>query len=404
MQKVKTQSALFKIAILSISLMLMIAPNIAAAIPLMAKTFSNQSASAVQTLSTIPNLGVIFGIFFGEVVTLRIGAKRTVMTGLTIALIAGVTPVFLSNYTIVLVTRFLLGFGIGLFNSLALSLISQFYEGNELATMMGFQSTVSNLGSSVLSFAVSYLIIFGWHATFLIYAIALPIMILFGVVVPNIDRQDIREAKTQRVTTSKPAGKQRLNMTVIAISVLTFFVYVFFMVVTVQLSSLFVDQHIGSASQASAVLGGLTLVSMLFSLFYGKFFKWLGSAILPLGLFLMAIGFLLLSRMQAMGGVPVGVVIIGIGFAFAIPYIATMVNVKAPKGSENLASSVMLIMTNAGVFLSPTVVNALSGVFGHSGPVSAMVVCASGLFVLAIVTAVVVVTRIYTSRAAASEK
>lgn len=403
MQKVKPQSWLFKIAILSISLMLMIAPNIAAAIPLMAKTFSSQSASAVQTLSTIPNLGVIFGIFLGEVVTLRIGAKRTVMTGLTIALIAGVIPVFISNYTIVLVTRFLLGFGIGLFNSLTLSLISQFYEGNELATMMGFQSTVQNLGSSVLSFAVSYLIIFGWHATFLIYAIALPVMLLFGAVVPNIDRQDTHESKTA-TTTSKPAARQRLNTPVIAISILTFFVYVFFMVVTVQLSSLFAAQHIGSGSQASAVLGGLTLVSMLFSLFYGKLFKWIGSVILPLGLFLMTIGFLLLSRMTAMGGVTVGVVIIGIGFAFTIPYIYTMVNVKAPKGSENLASSVMLIMTNAGVFLSPTVVNALSGAFGHSGPVSAMVVCASGLFVLAIVTAVVVATQMRSTWTVTSEK
>lgn len=403
MEKVKPQSWLFKVAILSISLMLMIAPNIAAAIPLMAKTFSSQSASAVQTLSTIPNLGVIFGIFLGEFVTLKIGSKRTVMLGLTIALVTGVLPVFISNYTVVLVSRFLLGFGIGLFNSLTLSLISQFYEGNELATMMGFQSTVQNLGSSVLSFAVSYLIIFGWHATFLIYAIALPVMILFGAVVPNIDRQK-GHATSDKQQSEPQTAKQRVNLPVIAISILTFFVYVFFMVVTVQLSSLFAAQHIGSASQAAAVLGGLTLVSMLFSLFYGKLFKWIGSVILPLGLFLMTIGFLLLSRMTAMGGVTAGVVIIGIGFAFTIPYIYTMVNVKAPKGSENLASSIMLIMTNAGVFLSPTVVNALSSMFGHSGPVSAMVVCASGLLVLAIVTAVVVATQFRGSRAVTPEK
>ncbi|KRL79254.1 MFS transporter [Secundilactobacillus paracollinoides] len=286
---------------------------------------------------------------------------------------------------------------------MTLSLISQFYEGNELATMMGFQSTVQNLGSSVLSFAVSYLIIFGWHATFLIYAIALPVMILFGAVVPNIDRQK-GHATSEEQQSEPQTTKQRVNLPVIAISVLTFFVYVFFMVVTVQLSSLFAAQHIGSASQAAAVLGGLTLVSMLFSLFYGKLFKWIGSVILPLGLFLMTIGFLLLSRMTAMAGVTAGVVIIGIGFAFTIPYIYTMVNVKAPKGSENLASSIMLIMTNAGVFLSPTVVNALSGMFGHSGPVSAMVVCVSGLLVLAIVTAVVVATQFRGSRAVTPEK
>lgn len=402
MQKVKSQSWLFKIAILSISLMLMIAPNIAAAIPLMAKTFSNQSASAVQTLSTIPNLGIIFGIFLGNILALRIGAKRTVLFGLLIALIAGVTPTFVNNYTVVLVTRFLLGFGIGLFNSLAISMISKFYEGDELSTMMGFQSTVSNLGSSVMSFAVGYLIIFGWHATFLIYAIALPIMILFAAVIPNTDNQKETDAKTASKD-SKPTAKQRLNVPTIAISIMTFFLYVFFMVAIVQLSGLFSAQHIGSASQASTVLGGLTLVSMLVSLFYGKLFKLIGSVILPIGLFLMTIGFLLLSKMTMLSGVTTGVIFIGIGFALTVPYIYTMVNVKAPKGSENLASSVMLIMTNAGVFLSPTVVNVLSGLTGHSGPASAMFVCALGLLVLTIITGIIVM-KTRTNRLAVSDK
>lgn len=281
-------------------------------------------------------------------------------------------------------------------------MISKFYEGDELSTMMGFQSTVSNLGSSVMSFAVGYLIIFGWHATFLIYAIALPIMILFAAVIPNTDNQKETDAKTASKD-SKPTAKQQLNVPTIAISIMTFFLYVFFMVAIVQLSGLFSAQHIGSASQASTVLGGLTLVSMLVSLFYGKLFKLIGSVILPIGLFLMTIGFLLLSKMTMLSGVTTGVIFIGIGFALTVPYIYTMVNVKAPKGSENLASSVMLIMTNAGVFLSPTVVNVLSGLTGHSGPASAMFVCALGLLVLTIITGIIVM-KTRTNRLAVSDK
>ncbi|KRM10376.1 hypothetical protein FC15_GL001350 [Lapidilactobacillus concavus DSM 17758] len=159
-------------------MMLMIAPNIAAALPLTAKTFSDQSASAVDTLSTIPNLGIILGIVLGNVLATQLGAKRTVLTGLAVALLSGLVPVVSNSYYVVLAARLIFGIAVGTFNSLAISLISDYYRGDELAAMMGYQSAISSLGSSLLSFAVGYLLLFGWHATFLIYVIALPIMIL----------------------------------------------------------------------------------------------------------------------------------------------------------------------------------------------------------------------------------
>ncbi|VDG19547.1 MFS transporter [Lactiplantibacillus mudanjiangensis] len=375
----KSQSKSFKLMLLSLSLMLMIAPNIAAAIPLMAKTFGNQSASAVETLSTIPNLGIIFGIFCGAPLNLRIGAKRTILVGLAIAFITGVLPVFITNYPIILIARLLLGFGIGLFNSLAISLISHYYRGDELATMMGFQSAFQSLGSSVMSFAVSYLIIFGWHATFLIYAIALPIFIAFLIGMTN-------ENTAKTATQPKVTHHQRLNLSVILISVLTLALYVFFMVVTVQLATLVTTKNLGTAAQASAVLGGFTLVSMLVGLGYGKVYQQLTHWVLPLGLVIMAAGFLGVSQGATLMMVTLATMIIGVGFAITIPYIYTLVNTQAPTGSENLASSVMLVMTNIGVFISPTVVNALAKLTGLTGVTGTMSICAIGLLILSLLT------------------
>jgi len=76
MTKINTKSFLFKFALLSISMLLMAAPNIAAAIPLMSKTFTGQSASAIETISTIPNLGIIAGIFISSILVNFLGQKK----------------------------------------------------------------------------------------------------------------------------------------------------------------------------------------------------------------------------------------------------------------------------------------------------------------------------------------
>ncbi|MFC6176355.1 MFS transporter [Companilactobacillus huachuanensis] len=383
MLKEKSKSFVFKIALLSISMLLMAAPNIAAAIPLMSKTFTGQSASAIETISTIPNLGIIAGIFISSFLTNFMGQKRTVMTGLVVALIFGITPVFSSNYYIVLISRLLLGFGIGLFNSLAISMISDFYEGDQLSTMMGFQNAVNSLGSSVLSFLVGYLITFGWHATFWIYAIALPILILFGTVIPNV-RTDIKQK-------TKVSKHQSINLPIVLISILTFFIYVFFMVVTVKLADLLTYKNIGTASQAATILGGFTLVSMLVGLVYGIIHKFLKNLTLPLGFLVMMVGFFILSSADTLSLVTSGVIIVGLGFAVVIPYIYTMINIVAPAGSKNLASSIMLIFTNIGVFLSPVLINYLSGFLGNSRPDTNMKVCSFGFAILFVISTVVLI-------------
>lgn len=388
MTRSKPSSIWFKAALLSISMMLMIAPNIAAALPLMAKTFSDQSASAVDTLSTIPNLGIILGIVLGNVLATQLGAKRTVLTGLAVALLSGLVPVVSNSYYVVLAARLIFGIAVGTFNSLAISLISDYYRGDELAAMMGYQSALSSLGSSLLSFAVGYLLLFGWHATFLIYAIALPIMILFGLVMPND-----QPAPATKDTAQTPKAKQHINAAVILISLLTFFIYVFFMVVTIKLAGLLTANHLGTASQASAILGGFTLVTMLMGLLFGRIYKLLQNKILPLGFILMAIGFYLVSTVSSLAIVAVGTVIIGIGFAVSIPYIYTIINVAAPANSKNLDSSVMLIMTNVGVFLSPTIVNALASLTGKDEAAGSMVVASIGFLILAVIVAAVVISQ-----------
>lgn len=380
-------SAIFKVALLSISVLLMLGPAVSATVPEMSKTFANQSRSAVESIASIPNFGMIFGIFLGSILAIRWGAKQTVLLGVAGSFIFGLVPVFSSSYPIVLGSRFLLGVSLGLFNSLAISLFSNYYSGNELSTLMGFQSATQSLGNSLFSFAVGYLLIFSWHAAYWIYAIALPVFFLFGRVIPPIKPQaDTTNGQTTKV-------KQHINLNVVRISIFAFFIFSFYMVITVKLAGILTSEKIGTASDASAILGGYTLVAMVVGFLYGFIFKLMHRAVMPVGLILMALGFFAVTQFHTLLTVTLAVMLIGVGYSIANPYLFTIINTLSPKGSQNLASSVMLICLNIGAFTGPIWVNALASLLGNTSTNMDLMICVVGLALLVVWTIFIQLTH-----------
>lgn len=53
---------IFKVSLLSISLFLMMAPQISSALPLMYHVFPGIDKAGVETLSTVPNFGIVVGL------------------------------------------------------------------------------------------------------------------------------------------------------------------------------------------------------------------------------------------------------------------------------------------------------------------------------------------------------
>ena len=79
MKKVNPKSGLFKVALLSISLLLMIAPQISSVLPLMYSSFPGVSRAAVETLSTIPNIGIVIGLIISPFLIKLIGDRKSVV-------------------------------------------------------------------------------------------------------------------------------------------------------------------------------------------------------------------------------------------------------------------------------------------------------------------------------------
>ena len=223
----------------------MIAPQISAALPLMYNAFPGVSQSGVETLSTIPNFGIMVGLFVSPFLIRALGQKLTILIGLVITLLAGTFPMYAVAFTPILISRFLLGAGIGLFNSLAVSLIPQFYvdDEEERASMLGFQNVMSSIGAAVSSFLVSYLVTISWHAAFVIYFLVIPSLILFTLFVP------LKRETTQFGNQNGNKQKQSINGKVILIAILMFFIFMLYLPMSYKLPTTIVENGIGTTRQ-----------------------------------------------------------------------------------------------------------------------------------------------------------
>lgn len=308
-------------------------------------------------LSTIPNIGIVIGLLISSFLIKLMGEKPTILTGLVITLLAGTFPMYATAYTPILISRFLIGAGIGLFNSLAVSLIPQFYSSNEekLATMVGYQNVMGSLGAALASFLISWLLTISWHAAFAIYFLVIPVLILFILFVRLPSSK-----QTKNNMAKKTKEKQTINGKVVLISILMFFIFLFYMPMSFKIPALVVQEKLGTVSEVSALTGVLNLVGIPVGASFGFFFKKLHDKIFPLGFSLVAIGFFLIALASNFIILSLGCLVLGIGFGLGVPYMYNWLDWSAPANSINVATTIVLVLVNVGCAISPMIINAIS--------------------------------------------
>ena len=151
-----------KFSLLSASLLVGSATAINANIPTMANHFSDVPLSMVEMLTTIPSLFLMISVLTSSFIATKIRYKQTIMVGLGTVMIAGLVPFFIDNFTIILISRACLGFCVGLYNSLLVSMINYFYSSDKRSAMYGLQSAFEGVGGISITFIAGQLLKINW--------------------------------------------------------------------------------------------------------------------------------------------------------------------------------------------------------------------------------------------------
>ncbi|CAM3081785.1 MFS transporter [Leuconostoc rapi] len=353
-----------KIAFLAISFMLTSAYAINGAMPQMTKALG-VSATQVQALATTPSIVVTVFVLLSSFIAAKLGDKKTIILGLFLVGVAGVVPFFVNSYYAILVSRMVLGAGLGIFNSLAVSMIAVMYQGQTRATMLGWRAAVEQIGQAVLTFVAGLLLNINWHATFLVYLLAFPILYLFYVRVPDTSEMladHTAEKKTEKVQVDSPKS---ISPLVWVLTLFAAFLVIDYM--AIQLSFPFMAQSAGvSGLLVSTILSFMLVAAMVGGLVYGGMQKLFGRFTLQVGLLLMAVSnFLVAFSNHNFIMLTVGVLLIGFPMQLISPFIFSQLPNLAPLKKQPFVTSIVLIGFNVGVFVEPFIISLLSKVMGN---------------------------------------
>ena len=340
-----------KFSLLSISILLMSHLAISPVIPSLYNFYNEQNSNiglaSVESLATIPAIMITIFVLLSNIVIKFLGKKNTVLLGLIIIFIFGLIPVFTSNFKLVLISRLFLGAGIGLFNSLSISLISDFFDDSTRGTMIGLRTAFLNIGKALTTFISGYLVILGVQYTFLVYALALPIFILFLFFVPN----------SENIYNKKVSVK--FHKETIYLTILTFFIGVSYMGATIKIPTLLIEKYFYHPSTATNLLTILAISGIFSGLLFGFLVKRAKNLTLTIMLSFMTLGSMIFSFSNNISLFILGAILIGISFVGAMSFNFFYISNKLENKFINFSTSIMLVGGNIGVILTPIILTKL---------------------------------------------
>lgn len=363
-----------KVAILSISFLLMLRLTISPALAEIGKAFPSVSEGTLMMMVALPSLIAIPFGFFSGIIAGFVKKKTILYVALVLFLIGGMGPVFANSFTVVLALRCLLGAGTGLFLPFAAGLIADFFTGEERTAMFGLQNSAVAIGNVLTSILAGALATISWKLSFLIYAFAFITLILVIFKIPEPVKVEHVQEKSKAIN-----GKVMFvcfSIFIYAIIYFSFFGYLSFVVE---------NHNLGNSASTGLATMLMTATSMVMGFGFGKLVKLFKKFSVFVAIIVNAIGFFTLSSATSMGMIILGAVLIGIGFGFIMPLGIMKVTEAAPKSAATFANGLFMTFINIGTAISPALLVLIGKIFSNTDGKFIYLVCSIGLIVGAVI-------------------
>lgn len=343
-----------KISLLSVSMVVTSWGAMNVNIPAMAEKFSDVPLPLVENLVTISSLFVMIAVLLSHKIAKKLGYKQTILIGIGIVAVSGLVPTVVDNFYLIFLSRAFLGFGIGMFHAILVSMNKFFYDGEERTQMFGFQSAFEGIGGVTVTLIVGQLLKLGWQEAFYVYTIAIPSFILFALFVPRVSTSSIL-AKIEDVNSkSRDIGNFDIKnlIKILGYVALVFVLSVMYMTLGIKVTTLMTSLGYGTATDGATVLLMVGIGAMSSGFLFGPVVKATKNMTLMISYAILAFAMFTVGISNSVLVTSMGGFLCGFSFRTIIPYLLNHVNSGAVKNS-GLATSLLLVAFNFGSFASP---------------------------------------------------
>lgn len=385
-----------KIAILSLSLILISTYSISSVVPMMAEHFSERSITEVEQLVSITSFAIMIVIMLNGALSKVLGERLSIILGMGLIAVAGIVPAFLQQYEIMFLSRLLLGVGIGLVNAYALHMINERYEGEERASLLGYRAAMEGLGSAVLALIAGRLLGFGWNKAFLVYIAALPLLVLYLCFVPKnsgraeekaedghpepfisvkgtepSDRQDVFGEAAKKADRTAGTWKSCLGFLISSMA-LAFLAICINSANNLRIPSLVLERGIGTEAQSSVIISIIMISSIFGGLCFGKLNQILQEKITGVSMMIFGAGILLIANAGSLVIMGIGAMIAGAAQNMMVTALFNNASNRLPANMVKTGTTFVLVGCNLGASCSAFTLKVI-GVFSEALSVSFVV-------------------------------
>ncbi len=379
---------MLKLTLLILTFSQMACNGLSPALSGVAAQFPNVSASTVQLLMTLPCIcGMLLSLVAAQLTSvfpkkylIGLGSICVIATGALGFCIHG-------SLALLYVWSLIMGTGMGLISALVLSMISDFFSGQEKATLMGLQTTFATLGGMIMTSVGGILTAIAWHYDYLVYLIAVPGLILLIFFVPKTTP----EMPSPAASDSPGGFGALLRQGKMWMYLLLVMLGLFLFNVSPTNLSMYVEEFalgnsVVSGWAATVFLLGGAVMGMAF----GAISKRIGVFTIPLGFVLTASGCALLLSGADVAHLYAGCLISGMSISMIAPQCILQASFLA-NSSQQLAMSAAIIMaaSNTGTFLTPLITAGAQALFGSGSTFYRFLLTMLFAVVMAFVSAVV---------------
>lgn len=358
----KADSPLVKATLLlSSSLTVMAGATIAPSLPAMREFFAATPNADywVRLILTVPALFIAIGAPFVGTLIDRFGRKRLLALAVLLYGLAGTSGAVLNDLGAILVGRVLLGLSVAGIMTTATALIADYYVGPVRAQFLGFQAAFMGLGGVVFLSLGGFLADVNWRMPFLIYLLALLILPLVVLVLPEPHRLTEGQGPGEVATDRFPWQIAGLTYAAALLSQIVFYL------IPVQLPFYLKQLANTSASQSGLAIALATLFSAASAIAYKQIKARLSfMGIYTIAFLLMAVGYLIISLAPTYGMVLVGLAIAGTGLGLLTPNMNVCLTSVAPASQRGRVLGGLTTAFFLGQFMSPILSQPLSGAVG----------------------------------------